>query len=450
MRAWILLLSSLTVSEAAVAGIVGTTTDITIIDAPANAANFWIDSSGGTCARQSPAGAYVDAQACGSMGAAYAAALCGDVIMIRNADYSTGAMQDQQILEDVSASACTFNGLTMVGTPITIRGETGTRPKFRHIRFGVDIGACGSNSPDNILITGLDVVWGIDIEHDAHDIVVDDFGGGSFAVGGGYPGCGAEGGPTRVNIRNSEWGPCYTAGGTGTDCRQQYTGAPQEGKNKIVDGVTDMVLEDNIIHDFLITDAAHFECIWSNGGNGVVLRGNFLYNCVTNGIALYSADMAGTWLFENNWWGQNSSGNAALKWGLKDACPSGTVIIRFNSFSATAAIGNEDIALTCTNIYVIGNIQPRVYSCESGAQYYYNLYVGSDRCGTAGNGNILIGALPYVNTNGLASGNYHLSGAPGSTAADNYVPNTVPNSGLTIDYDGEARAAPRDAGADER
>jgi hypothetical protein len=406
--------------------------------------NFWFDANGGNCARQSTPGAYIDSQACNTLALAYEAAQCGDVVRIIGADYSTGADQDQVILEDASATACASN------TPIVFRSEAGQRATFRHIRLGTDIGNCNNISPDNITMWDIDVVWGIDIEHDAHDIIIDGFDGGSFGIGGGYPGCGSEGGPTNVTIRNGDWGPCRTAGGTGFDCRNQYTNAPQEGKNKIVDGATNIVIENNTIHDFEITDGAHFECIWSNGGNNVTLRYNHFWNCITNGIALNSQDMAGTWIFDNNWWGSNGSANANLKWGLNGSCPSGVVYIRFNSFAGGTGPGNEDSDLTCTNIWYIGNLIGEVVSCESGAQYFYNIYLGSSRCGTALNGNILIGALPYVNTSDGASGDYHLSGAVGSTAADDYVPGSVTNSNVLLDWDGDLRTSPRDAGSDAR
>jgi hypothetical protein len=352
-----------------------------------------------------------------------------------NADYSAGADQDQQIFEDATISACGDSNR------VVIRAEAGTRPVFRHIRLGDFVGNCGTNSPDNLTIMGFAVVWGVDVEHDAQNITIDDFAGGAFGVGGN---CGAQGAPVNVLISNSEWGPCESNGGTGVDCRNQYTDDPGEGKNKISDGAN-VIVDGNVIHDFIITDENHFECIWSNGGDDVEIRNNWFYNCVTNHIALDSQGMTGTWIFENNWFGYNQSANAGLKWGLNTSCPSGTVIIRFNSFAEGSSAGNEDDNLTCSNIYYIGNIFGERYSCESGAVYSYNLYRDASTC--SGTGDQTIASMPYVNDDDLDAADYHLTG---TTVADELVPGSVTNSGLATDREGDVRSAPRDAGADER
>jgi hypothetical protein len=56
----------------------------------------------------------------------------------------------------------------------------------------------------------------------------------------------------------------------------------------------------------------------------------------------------------------------------------------------------------------------------------------------------------FVNTT-AGSDDYHLTGAAGSTAAENIVTPTSSDYTVTTDMDGEARTAgSRDAGADER
>ena len=50
-------------------------------------ANLWNDGNGGTCARQATAGAYSDATACGSIDAAWDAALPGDVVVLKKGQY---------------------------------------------------------------------------------------------------------------------------------------------------------------------------------------------------------------------------------------------------------------------------------------------------------------------------------------------------------------------------
>ena len=107
---------------------------------------------------------------------------------------------------------------------------------------------------------------------------------------------------------------------------------------------------------------------------------------------------------------------------------------------------------------------------KTGVTYAYNVMrgfyqggagAGSPACGGAGA--VSLGTtgyvaneynfslLPYV-SGSSQNPNFHLSGSPGSTVADNVV---VPGTGdyaLLSDIDGDARAhdAARDAGSDER
>lgn len=455
MRRLILLFSVLLMSPAW-ADITATGTIVNDDDA-GNVANFWFDASGGTCTRQSTAGAYNDGQACATLQAAYAAALCGDVILVANANYSTGADQDQVLTEDASASSC-------VGNPIIIGGEPGAnKPAFRHIRLGDFVGECVSTGPDNITFRKLRVVWGIDIEHDSTHIVVDDFGqvglpSGSFGLGGGI--CGAPNNvpPNDIQIINSHWGPCDNFGFDlgfvtgGGDCRNQFTDSPAEGKNKISDGASNLLIENNFIANWTLSDGPgedpHFECIWVGGGNGVTIRRNRFYNCVTNVIAMPPGnEIQGQWLIENNWMGDQGNGQVAMKFGTMGSPVAGTFIFRFNSLGGTrASVGNEvDSGDNHANISVIGNIiASNSPGCMSGAVYQYNVFLNSAGCDATDE---TVTTLPYVNTSGLAAGDYHLNVA---SVADALVPGSVANSGLLTDKDGNSRPVPRSAGAHER
>lgn len=430
---WLLLFPFAAVADLTATG--------TIVDDDTNVAHFWFDADGGTCSRQSPAGAYSDAGACSTLQAAYAAASCGDVIRVATADYSAGADQDQQLVEDASASSCG-------GNPIIIRGEVGERPTFRHIRLGDFVGNCASDGPDNIEFYSLDVVWGIDIEQDSDSIVVDDFDGGAFGLGGGI--CGAPNNvpPNNITIRNGDWGPCSTEGTFG-DCRNQYTDSPAEGKNKISDGASNLLIENNVIHDFIIEEGSgvHFECIWVGGWNGVTIRGNWFYNCVTNAIALPDGpDMQGTALIENNWVGDQGNAQVAIKFGAMSDVVGGEVIIRYNSLGGTrASIGNEvSDSYDHTGVYVVGNIIANGIGCMSNAYYRYNLYLDTTGCHATDD---QITPLPYVDDDGLGSGDYHLSG---TTAANGFVPDGITYGDIADDKDGDSRSTPRDAGADEQ
>jgi hypothetical protein len=63
----------------------------------AGSANIWVDTSGGTCARSSTPGAYVDASACASLTAAYNAASGGDTINVRCGTYTSQTIPQRSL-----------------------------------------------------------------------------------------------------------------------------------------------------------------------------------------------------------------------------------------------------------------------------------------------------------------------------------------------------------------
>lgn len=56
---------------------------------PADSANLWVDTNGGTCTRQASPATYTDATACSSIDAAFDAASCGDTVLIKAGSYSS-------------------------------------------------------------------------------------------------------------------------------------------------------------------------------------------------------------------------------------------------------------------------------------------------------------------------------------------------------------------------
>src|SRR4249920_2601099 len=64
-------------------------------------ANLWVDTTGGTCRRRTARTGYVAATACASMRDAYAAAACGDLVLVVPGTYRT-----QTIVETGSGSRC--------------------------------------------------------------------------------------------------------------------------------------------------------------------------------------------------------------------------------------------------------------------------------------------------------------------------------------------------------
>ena len=234
-----------------------------------------------------------------------------------------GSYPEQDIRETATGSACAPT------QPVTFRPAAGASVTLQHLDIGDSGGNCSTTSPDNVVVTGFKVTWGVSINGDATNIVIDRFDGGSFGIGGI---CEA---PTNITIRNSDWGPCRPIPTGGDDCRNQFTSDPRSGQNRVSDESTNVLVENNVFHEFKIDDPTHWECVWVGGGTNVTFRGNVFRTCQTNAIALPDTELRGTWLFENNWfgWDRNYVTTTALKFGLNGGCPTGTVIVRFNSFA---------------------------------------------------------------------------------------------------------------------
>ena len=110
----------------------------------AGKANLWVDTNGGTCARQATASAYVDAQACGSFNAAYAAAQVGDLALIKSGSYG------DQTINATSKASGSCDGYTIgasLSGCVTVKAETpggvqvsALRPTANYLRI-VDVKA---------------------------------------------------------------------------------------------------------------------------------------------------------------------------------------------------------------------------------------------------------------------------------------------------------------------
>ena len=138
-----------------------------------NMAHVWVDTNGGTCTRQSTAGAYVDAQACGSFAAATMAASSGDTIRVKTGTYASQSAGDNSKLltfigEDgaiVDSGSTHSNGLTFRGKvtldnidhagdyPFVYIGGDGSTWKNSRFFAGRQTRLCSANDPEPILIT---------------------------------------------------------------------------------------------------------------------------------------------------------------------------------------------------------------------------------------------------------------------------------------------------------
>lgn len=406
------------------------------VSAPASSsAAVWISPTGNdsTCTRTA------QTLPCLTMTKAYSIAQCGDIVEVL-----TGSYADQTMLETSSGSACS------TAAPITFQPASGASVTVAWIGFGSNTTGA-TDAPDNVTLKGFALTRGVNMWGDAVNVTLDTLDGGSFLVGPGTD---------NVLIKDSDWGPCNYSSDNNVGCWHYFTADGRSGQPRIIAGSSNVVLEGNTFHDMqILSSGGHWECIWTDGGTNVTIRRNWFYNCETNAIAFGDSgsdhNLAGTWLIENNWVGRVPASNGAFKFG---GLPyQGTMVFRFNSFAeGFNSIQDEEGGNAQSRISVVGNIlgtADQLY-CVTGATYASNVFINDGRgdntgCGT---GKVFVNDPPYVNADAYGSADYHLSGAIGSTSADDAVATSVTDSGATEDKDQESRPAGthRDAGADER
>jgi hypothetical protein len=211
-----------------------------------------------------------------------------------------------------------------------------------------------------------------------------------------------------------------------------------------------------VIHDYLINRMGdHFECVFATSGTNVTWRYNRFFNCDTYDLRLVresSGDAFRNWLVENNWFGHSggiaSQGGNPRRSAIVIAGGTSEILIRFNSFAPPSggtlgqSVVNEG-GQSNAGTRIIGNILG-ASTCIPGPVYAHNIVLGAP-CGATDRS---VTSLRYVNPSGGAAGDYRLAGAVWE--ADNFVPAGGPDYSLNVDFDGHARTAPRDAGADER
>jgi hypothetical protein len=123
-------------------------------------------------------------------------------------------------------------------------------------------------------------------------------------------------------------------------------------------------------------------------------------------------------------------------------------LIRFNTFTNGPNLNFGGCGgVSYTNVRTIGNIlgTPAGVGCV-GNVIAFNLEAG----GACGSNARTVSRLTGLVVSSPAPFDLHLAGPAGSTPADNYVTPVGGDFALGSDVDGQARSAPRDAGADER
>jgi len=269
-------------------------------------ANLWVDPNGGSCARQASPGAYSDAAACASMGAAYAKASPGDVILVRGGTYPAQQIASRSIgttpvvIQPASGETVTVSESILISTHDLIIDGGGT---------------VGVNEPNRILIQGepapanesaLDFGRGNN-SPGVNNVIVEDVHSRNVYF---------DDNTHHNTIRFSEVGPSDYAG-HGNLCADLL----------VTGGVDDTVIEYNAIHDNKGDGCggAHIDALDLNMNNGVV-RGNRIWSCGTQ--CLFTGD-PGSMLVEHNMIEEtNSCGGCD---GPQEMGLMGTNEVRFNT-----------------------------------------------------------------------------------------------------------------------
>jgi chitodextrinase len=448
----------------------------------AQTANLWVDANGGTCTRSASPAAYADASACGSFNAAYAAAQPGDLVLVKGGTYGaqTIAVDPTKVnassdvtMEVAAGETATLNGeLDIYGSHLVLRGAS---PANRSLR-------------DPYHIVTVDPVGGAETgSNRTNHVTVQYIAAANFQVGPA----------TYVTLDSNDFGPSIA-------CNANYPSAQTEDQiswdgsypGVVPDHVT---ISDNLIHD-MNTDnstSCHTGGLNVQGFNALTITGNKFYRDSIYDIEFdeFTGTQAVSGLvLENNWFGppvgtnDHANGTSPLyadpaqadvqvKW---DGHAASDWLVAFNSFSQGFAPEWDTAPPSYSNFRVLANVGGTIVGAHgwqfcgaygrTGVTYAYNVVrgfydgsapSGSPACGGSGAASLGTTAfsaheydfsvLPYV-AGSSQNPDFHLAGAPGSTAADNVV---VPGTGdyaLATDIDGDARpqGVNRDAGSDER
>jgi hypothetical protein len=342
-------------------------------------ANFWVDTNGGTCTRQSTAGAYVDAQACSSMNAAYQAASPGDVVRIKGGTYGGQTIAYDSGLTSASdivikaavGEAVEFTGQVNVqGSHLTLDGTDDSDGYFR-LRDGIEVETLSPNSPmrEDITLRGVDAMGNQSSLSSVNDVLVEDsYFGGYHKSTGDSKGNDA----LRLNDNNN--------------------GVP-----------TDITLDHVYIGEIGRGDSGpHNDCFEGSDGENLTIRYSRFWHCATQGLYLSGGASAqfDNVLVENNWFGpcstpwQGFTGNfcsdiVIIEWDKPNT------VFRYNSIGAQEGwrLGSNGPTGSVT---VKGNAGKPPNCGASATSYDHNAWdTGSTACsGTDVTGDVQFTARP--------------------------------------------------------
>ena len=225
-------------------------------------ANLWVDTSGGSCARQATPGAYTDTQAC-SWNQAYQAAQTGDLILVRGGNYGNVKIGPNRT--SIGAPGVTFR--TASGENVVVNdlenGHIAGSPGGSNISFVGPASArtFRSDQASNIVVDG----WNVDC-NGCDSIQI-------FHLEAA----------NNVTVRNSEI---------------------QDNQNDSLMWISgsNLTFENNKIHDAALPSGsgAHTECMYAWSVTNLTLKRNHFYHCSVMDVFITGGDVANGGLVENN------------------------------------------------------------------------------------------------------------------------------------------------------
>jgi hypothetical protein len=337
--------------------------------APAPAgANLWVDANGGSCARQSSAGAYVDGQACSSISDAYNVAQAGDTIYVRAGSYGSQSVPARSLgtsavtfAKAPGGGSVVFDSLLNQASYVVFDGFTVTRG----IVVDVTNSACESNQ----------------CSFDTHDVAVRNFHTSYANIRA-----------SRVMFEQGEVGPysvCAGLAAGGTEDGILIGGLGRlGGPFTPADHVT---IDDVAVHDILWNGSCggpHTDAIQSFSSRYLTIKNSRIWNAETSLLTAYSFDDADStqidhMLIQNNQFGSVPQLGHGLSIGSPNHnCGSRDIILQNNTFW-----GNVGADITCGSgpkfrNNVVFNDTCGNYGGNRQFAYSYNVFVpggaGSD------------------------------------------------------------------------
>jgi chitodextrinase len=398
---------------------------------PSGSANLWVDTSGGSCARQASAGAYADASACGSFQAAYSAAQCGDTVGVRAGGYAKQTISSGT----KSCSSSTQVSFTSVPGAACSDNTTVAMPAFSISVAYVKLACMNANQSGT---TSCADVSGGSGQHTS--IIWNSF--DNMAIHCAFFDS------DHLHVTNSTFGPdntCQTA--------QEDLIVFRANSGSINDVLFDHVTFATVTAppDFQCGVGKHVDSMQGYGISNLVISNSIFYGCPGQCIIFrpFSGGTPGPITIENTIFNQAQDPGQAIDIGSSsssdgDSCV-GPILIQNNTFVNGAALHGgcwNNPSVIFRNNIMSGS------TCNfggSGDVYTNNVFYSGSSCGSGAKA-----CTPaYVgNTSSVTSpGDFHLAAT--DTCAKGAASQTAGTYPAT-DTDGQARPqGPVDAGVDE-